>query len=414
MHCVHRVRHTIRLLPSVVTAGATSFRAPCLSTMASLPAHHISRTSPWPWAPRFDNPWDTWTGDKKLSDVRKFMRQMRELGVPDYGYLSNNRKPSLEDFSKAFPLNQLDTDALAHPPTDAVQAAWVGHACVLVQMEGVTFITDPVLSERCSPVQFLGPRRVVAAPYAPESDRMPKLDFVLISHNHYDHLDTTSVKRIHRRFGDHVTWYVPLGLKAWFQAEGITNVIELDWWQEVAHHGSRVKIVMTPAQHWSARGILDRRQTLWGGYAVIGQHQRVWFAGDTGYCPVFQEIGERLGPFDLSAIPIGAYEPRDFMKPQHTNPEDAIQIHKDVKSQRSIGIHCCTFFLTLEPLDEPPRRLAAGLATLGMDPQEFVTLQHGALIQTVNGVTLNQPLLLGGSVQQAPPAEGSASAQGSA
>lgn len=101
--------------------------------------------------------------------------------------------------SKAFPLNQLDTDALAHPPTDAVQAAWVGHACVLVQMEGVTFITDPVLSERCSPVQFLGPRRVVAAPYAPESDRMPKLDFVLISHNHYDHLDTTSVKRIHRQ-----------------------------------------------------------------------------------------------------------------------------------------------------------------------------------------------------------------------
>ncbi|WIA35529.1 hypothetical protein OEZ86_003955 [Tetradesmus obliquus] len=359
-----------------------------------VPAHHLSQAPPVLWGPRFTNPWPTWTGDKSLADVWGLMSKMRALGAPAWGYLSSNRSPSLEDCARAFPMVPPDAAALAAPPADAVQALWVGHASLLVQMEGVAFMTDPFFSQRSSPVQFLGPRRAVQPALVPEDAAMPRLDFVLLSHNHYDHLDTGSVDRLHRRFGPELAWYVPLGMQAWFSGRGITNVTELDWWQEVQHPGSKVRVVMTPAQHWSARGALDRRATLWGGWAVLGHDLRFWFAGDTGYCPVFKEIGDRLGPFDLAAIPIGAYEPRDFMRPMHIGPEEALQVHRDVRSRKSVGVHCCTFFLTTEPLDEPPRLLQQVLAQQQLDASEFVTLRHGALLQTAGGVDLNSPPLL--------------------
>eukprot|EP00775_Hariotina_reticulata_P002822 gene2822-3115_t len=292
--------------------------------MQNLPAHHLSQQLPWLGA-RFQNPWPTWPGDMPLHKLMRFMRAMRVQGAPEHGYLSWNRQPTLQECSEAFPLVPPDAAALAAPPADAVQAMWIGHATALVQLEGVTFITDPFFSQRASPFQFMGPRRAVQPALVPEDAAMPKLDFVLISHNHYDHLDYGSV---------------------WFARLGIHNVKELDWWQEVEHPGSKVRVVLTPAQHWSARGMFDRRTTLWGGWAVLGQQLRFWFAGDTGYCPVFRDIGARLGPFDLCTIPIGAYSPQEFMQPMHICPEEAVQVHRDVSSKRSIGIHCCTFHLT--------------------------------------------------------------------
>eukprot|EP00879_Flechtneria_rotunda_P018761 GHRR01019694.1.p1 GENE.GHRR01019694.1~~GHRR01019694.1.p1 ORF type:complete len:406 (+),score=109.99 GHRR01019694.1:100-1317(+) len=379
------VRYAGRVLP----AAAASTRA----SMQNIPAHHLSHTSPL-WGARFTNPWPTWTGDKSLKEVWGLMREMRAVGAPEYGYLSKNRVPTLEDCSRAFPLVQPDAAALANPPAAAVQALWVGHATMLVQMQGLTFITDPVFSQRPSPVQFAGPRRAVQPALVPESPAMPHLDFVLISHNHYDHLDNGSVNRLFKRFGHALSWYVPLGLKAWFRSKGITNVTELDWWQEAQHPGTKVRVVLTPAQHWSARGAFDRRATLWGGWAVLGEQLRFWFAGDTGYCPVFAEIGDRLGPFDLSAIPIGAYNPRNFMRPMHIGPEEAVTIHQEVRSKRSVGVHCCTFFLTTEPLDEPPQLLLDTLAQQGLNPQEFITLRHGAIIQSAAGQDLNRPQTL--------------------
>lgn len=179
---------------------------------------------------------------------------------------------------------------------------------------------------------------------------------------------------------------MPLGLKAWFSSLGVTNVVELDWWEEAvhprraAHEGasasapaaasqpppagaalppsSGVRVVCTPCQHWSARTPFDRNKTLWSSWAVVGGHRRFWFGGDTGYCSVFKEIGDRLGPFDLSAIPVAAYEPRWFHRPAHLDPADAVKVHVDVRSKRSVGVHCCTWSLTDEPLDEPPKLLA--------------------------------------------------------
>lgn len=340
---------------------------------------------------RFDNPWETWTGDKRLSEVREFSRQIRELKAPNWGYLTNNRRPTLADMAAAFPLHAPDYSALSSAPDGAVAAIWVGHASVLVRLEGLTVLTDPVLEDRASPVQRLGPKRAVPAAISAEDPTLPRIDAVCISHNHYDHLCYKSVMRLYRRFGDGLTWYVPSGLGRWFHGCGIKNVVELGWWEERQHPGSKVKFVLTPAQHWSGRYVLDMRRSLWGGWAVVGERQRFWFAGDTGYAPVFPEIGARLGPFDLAAVPTGAYQPRDFLGPQHVDPDEAVRIHQEVGARRSMAIHCCTFFLTMEPMDEPPAKLAAAAAERGLQEDEFITLQHGALVVVKDGAIINTP-----------------------
>jgi N-acyl-phosphatidylethanolamine-hydrolysing phospholipase D len=154
-----------------------------------------------------------------------------------------------------------------------VQATWVGHSTFLVQLEGLTLLTDPVFSERCSPVQFLGPRRVRPPAFPLDHPDLPKIDAVLLSHNHYDHLDKGSVRQLSARFGDRLRWYVPLGMKGWFTARGVHNVAELDWWQEEVHPGGGVRIAFTPAQHWSMRSPWSRKASLWGGWAVLGQQR---------------------------------------------------------------------------------------------------------------------------------------------
>ncbi|MFD1577525.1 MBL fold metallo-hydrolase [Ramlibacter ginsenosidimutans] len=259
-------------------------------------------------------------------------------------------------------------------------ATWIGHATVLVQCGGLNVLTDPVFSERASPVPFAGPVR--AQPPGISMADLPAIDVVVISHNHYDHLDLNSVRELNARSHGHTLFLVPLGLKAWFARQGITNVIELDWWDR--HRVAGVEFELVPVQHWSARGLDDRNQTLWGGWAVFAPDLRWYFSGDTGYSRLFTQTRERLAShlrdgylFDVALLAIGAYEPRWFMSAQHMNPAEAVQAHKDLAARRSIGIHWGTFALTDEALDQPPRDLAAARAQQGVPEQDFFVLPIG-------------------------------------
>ncbi|MEO6409348.1 MAG: MBL fold metallo-hydrolase [Burkholderiaceae bacterium] len=256
---------------------------------------------------------------------------------------------------------------------------WIGHATVLAQLGGINLLTDPHFSQRASPLSFIGPKRQVEPGI--ELAALPHIDVVLISHNHYDHLDEASVRALAAQPGGSPVFIVPLGLKAWFAGCGIVNVIELDWWQSHSVEGANgpVDVVLTPVQHWSGRGLTDRMQTLWGGYAVFAPDQHLFFSGDTGYSKDFADIRERFasrqsgpqGGFDIALIAIGAYEPRWFMATQHVNPAEAVQIHLDLGARRSMGVHWGTFELTDEALDEPPRRLAQARLDKGVAEEAF-------------------------------------------
>jgi L-ascorbate metabolism protein UlaG (beta-lactamase superfamily) len=198
---------------------------------------------------------------------------------------------------------------------------------------------------------------------------------VVISHNHYDHLDLGTVKRLAAQAGGSPRFYVPLGLKPWFSEAGIADVTELDWWDSREMGGVRIHFV--PVQHWSKRTLTDRDQTLWGGWVLDHPRYRMFFAGDTGYSKDFADIGRRFGRFDLAALPIGAYEPRWFMAPYHVNPAEAIQIRQDLNAKVALGVHWGTFEMTDEPLDEPPQVLARELARRGIPPESFFVLKHG-------------------------------------
>ena len=254
----------------------------------------------------------------------------------------------------------------------ARQAIWVGHSTVLVTIDGINVLTDPVFSDRASPVSFAGPKRVV--PPAVTIDDLPQIDAVVISHSHYDHLDLPSLTALHAR-QDQVTFLVPLGLKELLQGAGISNVIELDWWEEAMV--GEVKFTATPVRHWSSRTPFDRNQTLWSGWMVNFPDYAFYFAGDTGYTDDFIETRERLGAPDLAAIPIGAYDPREFMKASHMNPEEAVQAFEDLQASQAIAVHWGTFKLTLEPLAEPPQRLRDELARKQLEADRFVALTHG-------------------------------------
>jgi N-acyl-phosphatidylethanolamine-hydrolysing phospholipase D len=234
---------------------------------------------------------------------------------------------------------------------------WVGHATLLVQMDHVTFLTDPIWSDTASPLRFAGPRRFVPPGVAIED--LPRIDFVIVSHNHYDHLDLATLKLLAARDPE-TRFFVPLENAALLRASGIENVVELDWGESADVAGVRVHCL--PAQHWSKRGIGDDQQALWSSWAVVGAARRFFFAGDTGYFDGFERIALALGPFDLVALPIGAYEPIAMMKSSHLNPEEAVQAAIDLRAKRALAIHYGTFDLSDEPLDEPPRRFRAAAA----------------------------------------------------
>jgi L-ascorbate metabolism protein UlaG (beta-lactamase superfamily) len=250
---------------------------------------------------------------------------------------------------------------------------WVGHATLLVQLDGVNLLTDPQWAPRASPLSFAGPRRVTPPGLAFEA--LPPIHLVLISHDHYDHLDVATVRRLavtHRPL-----FLVPLAMKAWFADQGITeNVEELDWWESRAFQG--LTLTCVPAQHFAQRSPWDFNRRLWSGWTVVGAGRRLFFAGDTAhYDPYFREIGDRLGPFDLAAIPIGAYLPPRIMKLSHTNPEEALQLFAAVRGRRFVAIHWGTFDLADEPLDEPPARLRAEARRLGLSADDVWVLKHG-------------------------------------
>jgi L-ascorbate metabolism protein UlaG (beta-lactamase superfamily) len=186
------------------------------------------------------------------------------------------------------------------------------------------------------------------------------------------------MKLFERKGGDSTLFLVPLGMKKWFQKRGIGNVAELDWWED--HGLGTLRIIAVPMQHWSKRNPLIRNNRLWASWIVMSEDFRFYFGGDTGYSPHFREIGDKFGPFDLSAMPIGAYEPRWFMRRHHVNPEEAVQAHIDLGAEKSIGIHWGTFMLTDEPLDEPPELLKKALKEKGIPEDRFKVLMHGETV----------------------------------
>ncbi|CAN0099933.1 unnamed protein product, partial [Ectocarpus sp. 4 AP-2014] len=273
----------------------------------------------------YDNPWAPGITEKSLGDLAKMLRS------GDMGHVPTEQE-TLEDLPHA----EVDLEAIAqHGERDPMRVTWIGHATLLVQIDGLNILTDPMFSERASASQMVGPKRF--RPPALSVSELPRIDVVLLSHNHYDHLDTGSVKAV----GDGPLWVVPSGLKRFMEKMGITNCVELSWWEEVEVEGGAgpVRLASTPAQHWSTRVVWDRNTSLWCGFAVVGSRERFYFAGDTAYCPVFGQIGERYGPFDLAAIPIGAHEPAWFMKEQHCSPKEAVTIHKELGSKRSFAVH---------------------------------------------------------------------------
>ncbi|MEX2049135.1 MAG: MBL fold metallo-hydrolase [Gemmatimonadota bacterium] len=263
------------------------------------------------------------------------------------------------------------TPSIARPRGDArhFAATWIGHSTVLLQLGGLNVLTDPVFSERASPVQWLGPRRLVEP--AVDITAVPPIDVVLLSHNHYDHLDKAAVRHLAAASPD-ATWVVPLRLGDTIRKWGARRIVELDWWQNAEVSG--MVVTATPARHFSSRGFHDRNRTLWCGFSLSMGGWRGYFVGDTAYHSEFAEVGARSGPFDFVMVPIGAYEPRWFMKAVHVDPDEAVRIYQDVASAHPhstlplmLAIHWGTFRLTTEPLDEPPRRVTERWSTVGLD-----------------------------------------------
>ncbi len=255
--------------------------------------------------------------------------------------------------------------------TETLKATWINHATFLLQFPGVTVLTDPVFSDRVSPVSFAGPKRVHGPGVSLES--LPPIDVVIISHNHYDHLDLEALKLLDGRF--HPLFLVPLGDEALLKKSGIQTVKALDWWEEV--RVKDVRLIFAPAQHWSARKLWDKNKSLWGSYMLDSGARKVYFAGDTGHGPHFKDIKTRLGAPDLALLPIGAYKPRWFMKYYHMDPEEAVMAHLELGTQRSIAMHFGTFQLTDEGIDEPARDLKLALPKHNVPEQSFLILQPG-------------------------------------
>ena len=231
-------------------------------------------------------------------------------------------------------------------------ALWIGHSTFLINNGDLTILTDPIFSERASPLNFAGPKRLIK-PVIKIKD-LPEVDVITISHNHYDHLDINSLRKIQKKFPN-VKILVPKGDLKLLKNYNLNNGFEFLWWEEIIFDNT--KFIFTPAQHWSARGLRDRNKSLWGSWFIKTEEKNIFHAGDTGYSEDFIEIRNRLGAVDFAMIPIGAYDPQWFMSYSHVNPEEALNIAKDLDAKKSIGMHWGTFILTDEPVLEPRERL---------------------------------------------------------
>jgi N-acyl-phosphatidylethanolamine-hydrolysing phospholipase D len=294
-------------------------------------------------------------------------------------------KPPAGGWASVLPSVKPDITFLQKNRTERT-LTWLGHSTMLLQTNGLNIITDPVFSSRTSPVTFAGPKRL--APLMMSVEDLPDIDIVLVSHNHYDHLDHGTIKAFAKRFPQ-AHYLVPLGLKPWFADLGITQVRELDWWDQERRGAATFTFV--PTQHWSTRAFTPKDSSLWGGFVLevprtpspstpphLGDIWRFIYTGDTGYSQDFKDIGAKFpSGFDWAAIPIGAYEPRWFMKAQHCNPEEAVQIMLDLGAKRALGVHWGTWQLSDEALDQPPKDLSAALPKHDLAPDRFVVFQNG-------------------------------------
>ena len=270
------------------------------------------------------------------------------------------------------------TDAEPGPPPPrrvgdgAIRVTFVNHATTLVQLDGVNVLTDPIWSDRASPFGFAGPKRV--RPPGIRFEDLPPIDAVLVSHNHYDHLDLPTLRRLSEAFGPRV--FAGLGNAQFLEREGISRATDLDWWQSVELRNG-VRLTAVPVQHFSGRGMCDRAATLWAGYVLEGQGGKVFFAGDTGYGRHFAQIRERFGQPALSILPIGAFRPEWFMHPVHVTPDEAVQAHRVLGSRQSVAMHFGTFILADDGQNEPVQRLRAALARERISAGEFRVLGFG-------------------------------------
>ena len=263
------------------------------------------------------------------------------------------------------------------PPerVEGLRVTLVGHATLLIQVAGINILTDPVWSERASPVSFAGPQRVNPPGIAFEN--LPPVDVVLVTHNHYDHLDTRTLARLWQRFRPRLV--APLGNDAIIRAEGDAIAVETRDWGQSITLSDRVTLHLEPAYHWSARGFNDRRMALWCAYVLTTPAGVIYHVGDTGYGDgaIFRAVRARFGAPRLAILPIGAYEPRWFMQPQHMNPDDALRALQDCGAAQALGHHWGTFQLTNEGVEEPARDLAQALARAEIPPERFRALRPG-------------------------------------
>lgn len=274
--------------------------------------------------------------------------------------------------------NEIQNQPAASPPErvqgSRIRLTFVNHATMLIQTEGLNILTDPIWSDRASPFSWIGPKRVRAPGI--EFHQLPPIDIVLVSHNHYDHMDIPTLKQLVKKFSPLVV--VAKG-NASFLARHQLPATDLDWWQSVDM--TNVQLTFVPARHFSARTLSDACKTLWGGFVIKTPQRTIYFAGDTGYGRHFKSIIEKFGPITVSCLPIGAYEPRWFMQHHHLNPDDAVKAHLELQSSRSIGMHFGTFQLTNEAVDAPIVDLKAALKSRGVNEADFLVLEFGGSVE---------------------------------
>ncbi|KAK0191851.1 Metallo-hydrolase/oxidoreductase [Armillaria mellea] len=340
------------------------------------PAHWTSDKPVW-----FQNPWPSWRANGRMDLLSMFTQSSRNM-------------PALPKVENAGIPVRTPTWGTEEEHQGEIKATWLGHACFLVELpfvaelgRGARVLFDPVFSDRCSPTQFLGPKRYTEPPCKIED--IPEVDAVVISHNHYDHLDNHTLSTLFKRTpAPHI--FAPLGNEKHLESLGAPtgHAHTLDWWdaRRVEILGTSFKLTCTPAQHFTGRGLHDQGKTLWSSWAVEGEGKKVYFAGDTGYrsvkdgedeaerpiCPAFKEIGEQFGGFDLAMIPIGAYEPRWFMSTIHCAPQDSVRIFKDIRAKKAVAMHWGTWILTTEEVTEPPRRVAEECKKIGIEEGDFL------------------------------------------
>jgi L-ascorbate metabolism protein UlaG (beta-lactamase superfamily) len=294
--------------------------------------------------------------DHSFSDMVKWLWEMNTVEWPEW----------IDDPHQPMPVKYVNNGKL--------RITYINHATVMIQMDGLNMVTDPIWSKRAGPVSWLGTKRVRAPGVAMED--LPKIDVVLISHDHYDHLDMITLKQLAKR--DKPLILAGLGIKTLLESEGFSKIIEMDWWQEYALQSTPVKFTFVPALHTSGRSVFEENRTLWGGFVIEGSPGKIYFAGDTGYDHFLDTIKERYVNFRLTIFPVGNYEKRWFMKNQHMNPDDAVRAHRVLRSKQSVGMHFGTFLEHPEQtIDAHEKDLATALKQHNVPESEFWILKFG-------------------------------------